>query len=561
MMIRDFQVTAFLMLLAGCSSMIDLPGPEGRSCDSAGACLSNYHCENNVCVPGPAPMKFSLVVNVESRSEGSGVVSANVPEFNCSSTSCTASVVIGGQVTLTAQPGAQSAFWGWSGDGCSGTGPCTLSMDRARAVTASFGPGFQLEVILKGGGEGTVTSFPPGIQCPGTCKMSFPAGTYVSLTAKPALGSYFPGWEKIGSSLPFPIEKDTCGSSRFCNISLDTARTLNPRFETQNYNLCFVSSQKYLPNFGSLEAADRECNRLATEAGINNAAGDGFIAALSTNKLYFRDRLASVRGFVQVDSQPVADDSASLFDGHRVFTPLHLDENGRDVGPEFVWTGTSRDGRYSNNSCTNWTTTDVNDIGEIGSTMDGPARWIDAGAVGCAVPRRIYCFGKAVAPKVPLTPSVFAGSKQIFLSNTVFNASQGVAAADAKCLAERPVGVARARALLSTTSAARYVLEPETLYARPDGQTVGKGSQIMSNMLVSGIWQNGAGAYLYDGNLRAWTGSPMVTNTDSTLTCGGWSSTSGNGAVALVGTIDPVAWWRIGDANCTSAFNLYCVEY
>ena len=40
-------------------------------------------------------------------------------------------------VTLTASPGASSTFAGWSG-ACSGTGPCTVTMDAARTVGASF---------------------------------------------------------------------------------------------------------------------------------------------------------------------------------------------------------------------------------------------------------------------------------------------------------------------------------------------------------------------------------------------------------------------------------------
>jgi hypothetical protein len=42
-------------------------------------------------------------------------------------------------VTLTAQPSGTDAFTGWSGGGCSGTGPsCTVLMSQAQSVTASF---------------------------------------------------------------------------------------------------------------------------------------------------------------------------------------------------------------------------------------------------------------------------------------------------------------------------------------------------------------------------------------------------------------------------------------
>jgi hypothetical protein len=41
-------------------------------------------------------------------------------------------------VTLTATPVGGSALTGWSGGGCSGTGACQVTMDQARAVTATF---------------------------------------------------------------------------------------------------------------------------------------------------------------------------------------------------------------------------------------------------------------------------------------------------------------------------------------------------------------------------------------------------------------------------------------
>ena len=41
-------------------------------------------------------------------------------------------------VTLTAAPNAGSRFAGWSGGGCSGTGPCTVKMNANQSVTATF---------------------------------------------------------------------------------------------------------------------------------------------------------------------------------------------------------------------------------------------------------------------------------------------------------------------------------------------------------------------------------------------------------------------------------------
>ena len=57
--------------------------------------------------------------------------------IDCGST-CFADYASGSIVTLSANPDAGSIFTGWSGAGCSGTGLCALTMDAAKAVTATF---------------------------------------------------------------------------------------------------------------------------------------------------------------------------------------------------------------------------------------------------------------------------------------------------------------------------------------------------------------------------------------------------------------------------------------
>ncbi|MGB8112246.1 MAG: hypothetical protein WCF22_00655 [Candidatus Sulfotelmatobacter sp.] len=55
-------------------------------------------------------------------------------------------------------------------------------------------PSFQVAVTPPAAGAGTITSNPPGINCPPTCTASFPQNTQVTLTAN-AMGSYyFAGW-------------------------------------------------------------------------------------------------------------------------------------------------------------------------------------------------------------------------------------------------------------------------------------------------------------------------------------------------------------------------------
>ena len=120
-------------------------------------------------------------------------------------------------VTLTATPGTNVVFAGWSG-ACSGTGACTVTMDAAKAVTATFEPTPRaLDVAVTGGGS--VTSAPAGISCPTACAASFGHGTDVTLTATPSPGSSLVGWGGACS-----------GFAATCTVSMTAARSVTAEF-------------------------------------------------------------------------------------------------------------------------------------------------------------------------------------------------------------------------------------------------------------------------------------------------------------------------------------------
>ena len=68
---------------------------------------------------------------------GSGVVTSSPAGIDCGSI-CSAHFADGTPVTLSAVADGNSTFTGWSGDGCSGTGLCQVTMDQTRSVTATF---------------------------------------------------------------------------------------------------------------------------------------------------------------------------------------------------------------------------------------------------------------------------------------------------------------------------------------------------------------------------------------------------------------------------------------
>jgi M6 family metalloprotease-like protein len=76
-------------------------------------------------------------LTVSKSGTGSGTVTSSPSGINCGS-ACSYAFPYNTVVTLTATPVTGSAFTGWSGAGCSGTGTCTVTMTAATSVTAGF---------------------------------------------------------------------------------------------------------------------------------------------------------------------------------------------------------------------------------------------------------------------------------------------------------------------------------------------------------------------------------------------------------------------------------------
>jgi hypothetical protein len=142
-----------------------------------------------------SPPTTTYTLTAATNGSGVGTVTSADNAINCGAT-CTSTYGSGSQVTLNAQPGLNSTFTGWSGDGCSGTASCTAEITQNTTVTATFtyvAPPPSLTVSLTGT-AGAVSSSPAGISCPGTCAANFTPGTVLTLTATPASGGTFAGW-------------------------------------------------------------------------------------------------------------------------------------------------------------------------------------------------------------------------------------------------------------------------------------------------------------------------------------------------------------------------------
>ncbi len=70
----------------------------------------------------------------------------------------------------------------------------SLGLAGCRGVVAGSNMSASVTVTVAGGGTGTVTSSPAGINCPTTCSASFMQGTQVTLSETPGAGYTFAGW-------------------------------------------------------------------------------------------------------------------------------------------------------------------------------------------------------------------------------------------------------------------------------------------------------------------------------------------------------------------------------
>jgi hypothetical protein len=105
------------------------------SCGEALLCETSVRSTHQINAVFVAVGKRTL--SVAKAGSGQGTVASKPVGIDCGQT-CSAELEAKTKITLTATAAAGSTFTGWSGEGCSGTGPCKLAMNEARNVTASF---------------------------------------------------------------------------------------------------------------------------------------------------------------------------------------------------------------------------------------------------------------------------------------------------------------------------------------------------------------------------------------------------------------------------------------
>lgn len=136
-------------------------------------------------------------------------------------TDCNHTYNHGTPVTLSAAPATGYSFAGWSG-ACSGTGACTVTMDAAKSVGATFTINSYALMVSKVG-SGTVTG--TGINCGMDCTETYNFGTPVTLSATPATGYSFAGWS------------GACTGMGACSVTIDASKSVTATFKINTYAL------------------------------------------------------------------------------------------------------------------------------------------------------------------------------------------------------------------------------------------------------------------------------------------------------------------------------------
>lgn len=163
-----------------------------------------------------------FALQVTRAGNGAGIVTSDAGGIVCGD-ECSRLYRAASSLTLTATAQTGSTFTGWQG-ACAGTSTCVLDMDADKTATATFALNpYALMVTRSGNGAGVVRSTPAGIDCGGDCAEEFLHGTAVALTAEPAQGSTFAGWQ------------GACSGAGVCNTTIDGVQAVTATFTLNSY--------------------------------------------------------------------------------------------------------------------------------------------------------------------------------------------------------------------------------------------------------------------------------------------------------------------------------------
>jgi hypothetical protein len=195
-------------------------GWSGGGCEGTAPCL--VPIDSDVTVTA-AFVPITHNVSVTLTGSGTGTVSDDSGTISCG-TSCSGAFNEGSQITLTATAARGSIFNGWTGGGCTGTAPCTITVTGATAVSADFQPATLTLTTSAINSGGVITDDAGQITCgdqQASCSAGYAFGTQVTLTASPDKGFDFVGWG------------GDCSGTSTCTLTMDVDHSVTATFLSQ----------------------------------------------------------------------------------------------------------------------------------------------------------------------------------------------------------------------------------------------------------------------------------------------------------------------------------------
>ena len=158
----------------------------------------------------------------------------------------------------------------------------------------------------------------------------------------------------------------------------------------------FVTSEFYAgEEIGGSIGADGRCsNRAVLPGTLLVLAGRAWRAWISDDiaNLSASARLTNgTMPYRLADGTLIANNWTQLTSG-ALHHPIDLDETGKTIGSDFVWTGTQAAGQVTLTNCTNWSLNGPGNNGTVGRANAKDSAWTNSGAVFCGAGHRLYCF-------------------------------------------------------------------------------------------------------------------------------------------------------------------------
>ena len=155
---------------------------------------------------------------------GAGTISSNPAGINCG-VNCSANYAVGTVVTLTPTASGNNSFSGWSGACTGSASSCTVTMNAANSVGATFSQAGApvLSIAKVGSGSGNISRSGGALNCGSTCSETLSPGAVVTLIATPEPGNLFDGWSG-----------GTCNGAGNCVFNINTDITATATFNSNN---------------------------------------------------------------------------------------------------------------------------------------------------------------------------------------------------------------------------------------------------------------------------------------------------------------------------------------